>query len=37
MQVFYSLKVPCVLRFFDCVSEVMARTAQEQVELACIR
>jgi len=37
MQVFYNLKMPCVLRFFDCVSEVMARSAQEQVELASIR
>lgn len=37
MQVFYSLKLPCVLRFFDCVSEVMAHSAREQVQLACIR
>ncbi len=34
MQVFYTLKMPCVLRFFDCVSEVMTRSAQEQAELA---
>lgn len=33
MQVFYTLKTPCVLRFFDCVSEVMARTAEQQREL----
>ena len=37
MQVFYNLKMPCVLRFFDCISEVMARSAQEQVDLASIR
>jgi ArsR family transcriptional regulator len=37
MQVYYRLKMPCVLRFFDCVGEVMARTAEEQVELASIR
>lgn len=37
MQVFYNLKMPCVLRFFDCVSEVMTRSAREQTELACIR
>ena len=34
MQVYYRLKMPCVLRFFDCVSEVMQQTAQEQWELA---
>jgi ArsR family transcriptional regulator len=37
MQVFYKLKMPCVLRFFDCVGEVMARTAKEHAELASIR
>jgi ArsR family transcriptional regulator len=37
MQVFYKLKMPCVLRFFECVGEVMARTAEEQAELASIR
>lgn len=37
MQVFYKLKMPCVLRFFDCVGEVMARTAEEQAELASVR
>jgi len=34
MQVFYSLKMPCVLRFFDCVSEVMTHSAREQAEMA---
>lgn len=37
MQVYYKLRMPCVLRFFDCVGEVMARTAKEQAELASIR
>ena len=36
MQVFYNLKIPCVLRFFDCVSEVMARSARDQAELVSI-
>lgn len=34
MQVFYRLKMRCVLRFFDCVSEVIAHSAREQAELA---
>jgi ArsR family transcriptional regulator len=33
MQVYYTLKMPCVLRFFDCVSEVMARSAEQQRDL----
>lgn len=37
MQVYYTLKTPCVLRFFDCVSEVMTRSAREQAELASVR
>ena len=37
MQVYYTLKMPCVMRFFDCVSEVMTRSAAEQVELASVR
>lgn len=37
MQVFYRLKMPCVMRFFDCVSEVMTHTAEEQATLACRR
>jgi ArsR family transcriptional regulator len=36
MQVYYRLKMPCVTRFFDCVGEVMARTAEEQAELALV-
>lgn len=37
MQVFYTLRTPCVLRFFDCVSEVMARSAEQQRELLEVR
>jgi ArsR family transcriptional regulator len=37
LQVYYTLKTPCVLRFFDCVSDVMARSAADYVELASIR
>lgn len=32
-QVYYSLKVPCVLNFFACVESVMKVTADEQSEL----
>ncbi|MCC6857742.1 MAG: winged helix-turn-helix transcriptional regulator [Bryobacterales bacterium] len=31
-QVFYSLRVPCVLRFFDCVGAVMTSLAEEERE-----
>ena len=34
MQVFYSLRVPCVLNFFTCVESVMKTTAREQAALA---
>lgn len=37
LQVYYTLKMPCVLRFFDCVGEVLKRSAEEQMELANIR
>ena len=30
VQVFYRLKVPCILNFMNCVEAVLARTAQEQ-------
>jgi ArsR family transcriptional regulator len=33
-QVFYSLKVPCVLHFFSCVENVLAAAAAEQLEVA---
>lgn len=32
-QVFYSLRVPCVLHFFDCVETVMKRNAEQQLAL----
>jgi len=31
-QVFYSLRVPCVLDFFSCVESVLQTTAREQTE-----
>ncbi len=33
LQVYYRLKMPCVLRFFDCVGEVVETNAKEQWEL----
>lgn len=36
MQVYYTLKMPCVLRFFDCVGEVIARSLHEQSELVAL-
>ena len=33
-QVFYSLRVPCVLNFFSCVESVLKRNAKEQAALA---
>jgi ArsR family transcriptional regulator len=32
-QVFYRLRVPCVLNFFACVESVMQSTAKEQMDL----
>lgn len=32
-RVFYSLRVPCVLHFFDCVETVMKRNAEQQLAL----
>jgi ArsR family transcriptional regulator len=32
-QVFYSLKVPCILNFFGCVEAVMRSSAKEQAEM----
>jgi DNA-binding transcriptional ArsR family regulator len=34
LQVFYSLKVPCILNFFGCVLQVQKLSAKEQVALA---
>jgi ArsR family transcriptional regulator len=36
-QVFYSLRVPCVLRFFDCVGAMMHSLAEEEKELMEVR
>jgi len=33
LQVFYSLKLPCVLNFFKCVESVMREAGKEQLEL----
>ncbi len=32
-QVYYSLKCPCILRFFDCVESVLMTSAEEQLSL----
>ena len=34
VQVYYSLRCPCVLNFFTCVEKVLMTTAQEQLEMA---
>lgn len=36
MQVYYSLKVPCVMGFFDCVSDVLTSRAADQAGLASV-
>ena len=33
-QVFYSLRCPCILNFFDCVETVMMTSARAQMKLA---
>jgi len=33
-QVYYSLRVPCILNFFGCVEAVLRASAEEQVKLA---
>ncbi len=33
LQIFYSLRCPCILRFFDCVESVLKKTAQDQLDL----
>lgn len=33
-QVYYSLRCPCILNFFDCVESVLATMAREQLALA---
>ena len=37
LQVYYRLKMPCVLRFFDCVGEVIETNAKEQWEFVNVR
>ena len=32
-QVFYSLKVPCILNFMDCVERVLENNAKEQMKI----
>jgi ArsR family transcriptional regulator len=32
-NVFYRLRVPCVLNFFSCVEKVLASTAEDQLRL----
>jgi ArsR family transcriptional regulator len=31
-QVFYSLKLPCVMKMFDCVEPILEATAREHLE-----
>lgn len=33
LQVWYTLKMPCVMNFFSCVEQVLRRTADEQFTL----
>lgn len=33
LQVYYRLKVPCILNFFKCVESVLAENAREQMAL----
>ena len=33
-EVYYSLKVPCVINFFSCVESVMKSLAEKQIDLA---
>ena len=37
LQVYYRLKMPCVLRFFDCVGDVIETNVKEQWELVNLR
>ncbi|MEP0828691.1 MAG: winged helix-turn-helix transcriptional regulator [bacterium] len=36
-QVFYYLKVPCILNFFGCVEQVLRTTADEHLQVIKIR
>lgn len=33
-QIFYSLRMPCILNFFDCVGTVIRSTAEAQLALS---
>lgn len=33
LQVFYRLRVPCIMEFFGCVESVLAANVKEQMEL----
>jgi DNA-binding transcriptional ArsR family regulator len=33
LQVYYRLRVPCVMNFFDCVEAVLKRNAEDQAAL----
>lgn len=34
-QVWYSLRVPCVMNFFDCVEAVLCTSADQHADLTC--
>jgi DNA-binding transcriptional ArsR family regulator len=34
LQVYYTLKCPCMLRFFECIETVLSTNAREQLELS---
>jgi len=34
LQVYYTLRMPCILNFFGCVESVLQATAKEQLALA---
>ena len=34
LQVWYSLKMPCVLKFFDCIESVLESNAKQQMAAA---
>jgi DNA-binding transcriptional ArsR family regulator len=36
MQVYYSLRIPCVMRFFDCVSEVLTSQTADRDSKATV-
>lgn len=37
LQVFYRLRVPCILKFFGCVEAVMKSNAEQQEQLVALR